>query len=205
MTDPQAQAKAEQAAQTAAVLAAIYQAAKVDVLRRLRELGKILLPTTWRDRIERRMRERTLAVIKAVAPELDESRVAGKVDAYAKWFADTWDDVTKQALAEIDLSTLDLDGAVGEVMDRIIAAAQIHADSLSHDMGNFAVLEQATLEGKKTKTWRNGDFDAPFRHNGLEGVTVGIGEDFPNGLSYPGAPSPPEERVNCKCFLTVEG
>lgn len=203
MTDPNGQVKQQQAAETAAVLAAIYTAARADVLRRLREAGKILLPSTWRDRLQKRIRQRSLAVIQAIAPELDESRVAGKVDAYAEWFATTWDETTKLALREIDLGTLNLPAAVAEVMDRVVAAAQINADSLSRDMGNFAALEQATIEGKKTKTWHNTDF-VHVRHNGLEGVTVGIDEDFPNGLPYPGAPSPPEERVNCKCYLTFE-
>lgn len=203
MTDPNAQAKERQADVTAATLAAVYVAMRADVLRRFRQVGKILLPTTWRDRVRKRMRERSLAVVKAIAPELDESRIAGKLDAYAKWFASTWDAVTRQALTEIDLSVLDLSADVAVVLDRVVDAAQIHADSLSRDMGNFAALEQATLEGKKTKTWHNTDF-VHLRHNGLEGVTVGIGEDFPNGLPYPGAPAPPDERVNCKCYLTFD-
>lgn len=204
MTDPNAQAKQQQAAETAAALAAIYTAARADVLRRLREVGKILLPTTWRDRIERRIRERSIAVVKAIVPELDESRIAGKLDAYAKWFASTWDDVTRQALSEIDLGALSLEGEVAELLDRIVAAAQIHADSLSRDMGNFAVLEQATLEGKRTKTWRiQGDFTRDS-HIAISGQTVGISKVFGNGLLYPGAPGPPEERVNCDCYLTFD-
>lgn len=205
MTDPHAEAKQQQAAATAATLTAVYTAMRADVLRRLREVGSILLPATWRDRLQSRVRERSLATIKAIAPSLDESRIAGKVDAYAKWFAATSDEVTRQALSEVDLSSLDLPAAVAEVLDRVIAASKIRADSLSVEMGNFAALEQATLEGQRTKTWRIQGASTRDTHRAISGETVGIGETFRNGLAYPGAPGPPEERINCDCYLTFGG
>lgn len=207
MSDPKAQAKRKQAAETAAALSAVYVAARADVLRRFALNGSVrdLLAPHWRELLQRRVGERAMAVIQAVAPDVFPERVQGKVDAYAEWFARTWEDSVKEHLAAVDVMAADLRAEVEMVMDEEVNISHLRADSLSVDMGNFAAIEEATIAGHKMKTWRiQGETTRPT-HMALEGQTIPIEGFFGNGLQYPGAPGPPEERVNCDCYLTFEG
>lgn len=58
-------------------------------------------------------------------------------------------------------------------------------------------LEQmwlATLDGRTRDS-----------HRYLDGMTVKVGEEFPNGCEYPGDPDgPPEEIYNCRCSLVAD-
>lgn len=203
MNDPDADAKKRQAAITAATLAAVYASAKADVLGRLASTGKVvnLLASTWRDLLQKRVRERVGAIVEAIAPQLPPERITGKLDAYSQWFAETWHKAAEDALAQVDVMAADLRAEVALAMD---ASTSTHwvpsADSMSREMGTFAAIEQASIDGRATKTWHNSNPHP--RHNALEGVTVAIDEPFPNGMQYPLAPAPPEERVNCQCYLT---
>lgn len=207
MSDPDAKAKKREAAITAATLAAVYASAKADVLQRLAATGSIrnLLTTVWRELLQRRVRERVGAIVEAVAPELPPASVAGKLDAYSEWFAKTWYEATDEALAQVDVAAADLRAETELAFDAVSKSTHWvpSADSMSREMGTFAAIEKASLTGKVTKTWHN--TNAHPRHNALEGVTVPIDQPFSNGQQYPGAPAPPEERVNCQCYLTFGG
>jgi hypothetical protein len=72
-------------------------------------------------------------------------------------------------------------------------------------MGNFAAIEEAMVSGSATKTWRTQGATTRPSHLALEGSSIPIAGFFANGLQYPGAPGPPEERVNCDCYLTFGG
>lgn len=207
MSDPKAEAKRKQAVETAAALTAVWVAARADVLSRFDATGSIrdLLADVWRALLEKRVAERAAAVVQAVAPDVFPERVQGKVDAYAKWMADTWHEAVKERLAEVDVLSADLRAAVEKVMDDVVDTSHLRADSLSVDMGNFAAIEEATIQGHATKTWRiKGETTRPT-HMALAGQTIPIADMFGNGLQYPGAPGPPEERVNCDCYLTFGG
>lgn len=207
MSDPKAQAKQQQAAKTAAALAAVWVAARADVLRRFDATGSIrdLLADAWRELLHKRIAERSLAVVEAVAPDVFPERVQGKVDAYAEWLAGTWDEAVKQRLSEVDVLAADLRAEVERVMSDVVDTSHLRADSLSVDMGNFAAIEEATIQGHASKTWRIQGATTRPTHEALAGATIPIEGFFANGLQYPGAPGPPEERVNCDCYLTFEG
>jgi hypothetical protein len=209
VSDPKAAAKRQQAAETAAALAAVFAAARADVLRRLDATGSIrdLLQTMWRDLLRTRVRERATSVIQAVAPDLPIARVEGRVAAYADWFATTWDESVRQALAEVDVLAEDLMAEVVAKFDEYGGGdvAKLRADNLSVEMGNFAAIEEAMVSGSATKTWRTQGATTRPSHLALEGASIPIAGFFANGLQYPGAPGPPEERVNCDCYLTFGG
>jgi hypothetical protein len=209
VSDPKAAEKRRQAAETALVFAALFAAARADVLRRFEATGSVanLLTSTWGALLGTRVRERALAVIEAVAPDIDPARVVGKVDAYADWFAKAWEESVREALASFDVLADDLADQIAERLDMVAGpdVAKLRADNLSVEMGNFAAIEQAVNHGHATKTWRTKGATTRPSHLALEGATVPIVDFFANGLQYPGAPGPPEERVNCDCYLTFGG
>ena len=76
--------------------------------------------------------------------------------------------------------------------------------------GQFDIMKSA---GATTKTWHHRPQKDPRDgkhgpdHVSMEGETVGIDEEFSNGLKYPRDPSVsmPEEVINCRCYITYEG
>ena len=80
------------------------------------------------------------------------------------------------------------------------------ADTEMHRIANTAALKTAQRAGAKTKTWATMlDDRVRETHDYLEGMTVGIDEDF---YTYDGdhAPAPggfalAENNVNCRCEL----
>lgn len=209
MSDPKAATKKQQAVETAAVFAAVFAAARADILRRLKATGSFgnLLTDVWKDLLRTRVRERAEAVVQAVAPDVELARVEGKINAYADWFAQTWDEQVREALSQVDVLAADIDAEVKAALDAYMSrdTAFLRADSLSVEMGNFAAIEEAVMQGHTTKTWQiQGPTTRPT-HVALDGSKIDITYVFGNGLQYPGAPGPPEERINCDCYLTFEG
>lgn len=80
------------------------------------------------------------------------------------------------------------------------------AETETHRDANTAALDTARKAGAKTKTWVTMlDDRVRETHDYLEGMTVGIDEDF---YTYDGdhAPAPglfelPENSINCRCEL----
>ena len=80
------------------------------------------------------------------------------------------------------------------------------AETETHRDANTAALDTAKKAGAKTKTWVTmADERVRDSHQYLEGMTVGIDEDF---YTYDGdhAPAPglfelPENSINCRCEL----
>ena len=80
------------------------------------------------------------------------------------------------------------------------------ADTEMHRIANTAALETAKRGGAKSKTWATMlDDRVREQHEWLEGVTVGIDEDFytddGDHASAPGLFTLPENNVNCRCEL----
>jgi SPP1 gp7 family putative phage head morphogenesis protein len=80
------------------------------------------------------------------------------------------------------------------------------ADTETHRIANTAAYQTAKKAGATTKTWVTmADERVRDTHQYLEGMTVGIDEDF---YTYDGdhAPAPglfslPENSINCRCEL----
>ena len=116
----------------------------------------------------------------------------------------TLEDVDRVVNKEIDGKTwrdrvLEYFEQDGDVYDLIrIAETETHRDA------NESALETAKKAGAKSKTWMT-MLDDKVRedHDYLEGVTVGIDEDFYTWQGYhapaPGMFGVPEEDINCRC------
>lgn len=90
----------------------------------------------------------------------------------------------------------------GGTVDDIVRIAETEA----HRVANTAALETAQRAGAKTKTWVTMlDDRVREQHEWLEGVTVGINEDFytddGDHASAPGLFTMAENNVNCRCEL----
>jgi HK97 family phage portal protein len=67
-------------------------------------------------------------------------------------------------------------------------------------VGVFAKADAAQQAGAGVKTWRTNSRAPRAAHAALNGVTVPIGETFPNGARWPGDPSlTADERAGCEC------
>lgn len=118
----------------------------------------------------------------------------------------TLDDVDRVVNKEIEGKTwreraeeyFENDGTVDDLI-RII-------ETETHRDANESALETAKKAGAKNKTWLT-MLDDRVRedHDYLEGVTVGIDEDFYTWQGYhapaPGMFGVPEEDINCRCEL----
>ena len=74
---------------------------------------------------------------------------------------------------------------------------------------NNAVLEAGIKGGAKFKTWHTmSDDKVRDTHSYLEGMTVGINEDFytfdNDHAPYPGGFSSIENNANCRCFIDLK-
>lgn len=79
----------------------------------------------------------------------------------------------------------------------VLAGATLAASAF-----NFGRNEAASATGRRTKTWITTSGNPRSSHASLSGVTVGMGETFPNGARWPGDPSlPVDERANCACIV----
>lgn len=83
------------------------------------------------------------------------------------------------------------------------------ADTEMHRIANTAALETAKRSGATSKTWVTMlDDRVREQHEWLEGVTVGIDEDFytddGDHASAPGLFTMAQNNVNCRCELLFE-
>lgn len=90
----------------------------------------------------------------------------------------------------------------GGTVDDIVRIAETE----THRIANTAALETAKRGGAKSKTWATMlDDRVREQHEWLEGVTVGIDEDFytddGDHASAPGLFSLASNNVNCRCEL----
>lgn len=117
---------------------------------------------------------------------------------------DAW--LTKNAdlaAASINLSTrdaLEVADDKATVFDALrTAGIARYARSMVTTSANFGAHDAAQAAGGGTKTWSGGT----TRHAGMNGETVGIGDNFSNGLAWPGDPSGGAAEVaNCGCSVT---
>ena len=89
----------------------------------------------------------------------------------------------------------------GEVLARTETLTALNRASV--EAMNQAIDTGAINAGVVTKVWRTArDNRVRDSHAELDGQTAPIDGVFANGLAYPGDPSgPPEEIINCRCFL----
>lgn len=205
MADPHAEQKEQHAALMASALLLVYLDMREDVLARigLGLLGKIFRPE-WVDRVRvtatDHMKRTAADVARDVAPDYEASRMDAYLEETASTFATTWGEGVEEILAEIEAET---QANVSKALEAPLEAADNDAELLASRAANLAAKDASRASGYTTKTWHtSGGGDHRASHVAQNGMTIPIDERFPNGLRYPGAPGPPAEVVNCKCYLT---
>lgn len=214
MPDPHKAERAKQANKATTALAAVYVAARADVLSRVRATGDVLnvLRGVWRRAVRTAAAEAlkdTAAAIGETSEAFDPKTVDHYLDAVAENFASRWDESTRASLDEIagaiDATFDQIEAEATKVMDAVVDRAKEEAEDLTGTAANLAAFEAAVEEGKATKTWHTASEDSRASHAALDGVTIPMDERFANGLRYPKSPGPPQETVNCECYLTFGG
>lgn len=215
MTDPQAAEKKRLYAANLAALLAVYTAARTDILNMV-SLGSIrgALRPRWIDLLRERWAERAKLTAAEIGtqtadslggPGYDAARAEAYLDGFADRAAKDWESLVQEMLDDIDLAAADLLAEVEEATKNLLTGyAEEGARNLTDTAANFAALEAARDAGRTTKTWHTGE-NARASHLALNGRTVPLDETFSNGLRYPRAPGPPQETVNCNCYLTFGG
>src|SRR5690625_4799215 len=137
--------------------------------------------------------ERTLAFLRAVS-----DRIAGQVNVT------TFGQVTS-ALEDDDED--DPLAAVDHVFD---VAAESRAEQSALTVGTtfagFAAIEAAkqTVGERATKTWVVNSGNPRASHAAMNGETVGLDENFSNGLPWPGSvEGGADETAGCQCSLEI--
>jgi HK97 family phage portal protein len=86
------------------------------------------------------------------------------------------------------------------------ARADDYADTRVNSIGNFAETEGAkqATGGQGTKTWVVNSGNPRPTHAAMSGQSVGISDDFSNGMHYPGDPSVGDAKELAGCDCTID-
>ena len=146
-------------------------------------------------------------VLKAAGVEAsayDVDRTKAWVTKVSKHSAENINAKTEQAIAE-----LIEDGVEGEEAEEALDAlfgdgrAELLAIAAVTTMSAFATQEAGKQGGAATKTWITGPNPRP-EHAAMDGETVGINDNFSNGLAWPGdASGSVDDLAGCNCDLQM--
>ena len=112
--------------------------------------------------------------------------------------------INATTFAQLKDALSDADATPAAVFDRAESRAAAAATSIVTDTASFATVEAAKQVGAATasKTWETGRNPRP-EHASMNGETVGIEDQFSNGLDWPGAYGPADEVAGCNCTVAV--
>lgn len=209
--DPRAEAKREAAIVAAAALAAVYGAARTNIMTRVANgIREALLLDYWMPRVatanEKALKRIAADAARSVSTNVSISRMDAYLEEAALGRAEGWAEILDANLAAIDAMAEDFERQALAIADEMVSQAPADAEDIAVAATEFGTIEGEKANGKTTKTWHLGaSANHRASHVALNGVTIGIDERFANGLRYPKAPGPPAETVNCDCFLTYGG
>lgn len=155
----------------------------------------------------------TLAALGIEPDEYDEPRTEAFLLEAARRSAESINETTQTAVAQavesVDpddedapSSPVEAAGSVFEIAESSRAAEV--AVTVAAFASGFGTVEAARQQAPQaTKTWRTTSTNPRPSHAQLNGVTVGIDEDFPNGLPWPGAAGDPDETSGCRCAVEI--
>ena len=108
----------------------------------------------------------------------------------------------EQAVAALDSDDKDVEGVFALAVTA--RAPQMATTLVTHTSG-FATTEAAKQVGggEATKTWITTSGNPRSSHAAMNGETVGIDDDFSNGMPWPGAGSDAAEVAGCQCEVEV--
>ena len=142
----------------------------------------------------------------------DVQRTMAFLEAATELNAASLNDFTRQSI-EDELEAEDENGnkpapkeAAAKVFDVAEGSRAVQAAiGLVSFAANFGAVESARQSGgdAPTKTWRTTSSHPRPSHRKMDGETVGIDEDFSNGLPWPGHGSDADEVAGCRCSVTI--
>lgn len=109
--------------------------------------------------------------------------------------------INAKTLGRVEAALADDEG--GELAEAFGAGLAALAVALVTAMAGFGTAEAGKQSGATTKTWITGKNPRP-EHAALDGVTVPIGDKFPNGLMWPGDADSgdADELAGCNCEIS---
>ena len=138
--------------------------------------------------------------------DYDVDRTLNFLRAVSKREASAINETTKAQIDEA-LDDDDPDTAVAGVFTVAAGArsAQAATTLVTHTSG-FATTEAAKQLGgeRATKTWVVTSSNPRASHAAMNGETVGIDEDFSNGMKWPASGGDPAEVAGCKCEVDID-
>jgi hypothetical protein len=189
--------RAERRRVTESALRALFERQRFDVLMVGRVLGD-----DWDAELADRMFDLNLATATVIGERVAE-HLPGD---FSPVFMHAWLRVNAQrgAVRINDSTREDLDVAIDvdgktATFEKLRNAAPGYATAMVTTAANFGAHDAAYYAGGKTKTWTGGT----TRHSGMNGQTVPLGENFSNGMAWPGDPAGGAAEVaNCGCSVT---
>jgi len=138
----------------------------------------------------------------ATVGDWDATNATEWFDAVASATAEAMNDTMSNRIGSA-LDEEDATGAVANIYETLRDNEAVLAGmTLAAATFNFGRAEAAQASGRRTKTWLTTSQNPRSEHASLSGVTVGIGELFPNGAKWPGDPALPlDQRANCQCIV----
>lgn len=110
-------------------------------------------------------------------------------------------DVNATTREQIDTALASEGGDPGHVFDMAEGARSAAAAlTMATAVAGFATVEAAKQTGGASKTWFAGPRSRPS-HARMDGETVGIEDEFSNGMRWPGDSSDADEVANCNCSI----
>jgi HK97 family phage portal protein len=136
--------------------------------------------------------------------DFDSERMQPYLDERSRIAAEETNGATRDQLVSALADPDDPHEAVRNVFALAITVrAAVMGRSGVTGAANFGSREAAQQGGLKTKTWHVNSGNPRSMHAILDGVTVGIREEFPNGMLWPGDPGGgADNNANCQCSLS---
>jgi len=141
-------------------------------------------------------------VASAAEAEVDEDRMEAWLMEHSRIQAETFNNATMAEL-EVALAEPDTQEAVKDLFLMATTSwARRDARTGVLSASTFGASEGARAGGLRTKTWRANSKNPRPSHAAMDGISVSVGQLFPNGMRWPGDPAGGAEEVaNCACSV----
>lgn len=201
----------------AETLAAHYQRQERAIVSRVPKGRKLDIGGVWYDaeRWDRELGEDLLRLNLLTAAAwaermAEQTGLAASEDGMMAWLTEhsriQAENINRQTQTELTAALNEPD-ALDAVKKLFVAAITVWALRQARSgvtaASNFGSHEGARAAGLRMKTWRTHSGDSRDSHAAQNGMTIPIGDRFPNGQKWPGDPAGgADDNANCEC--TVE-
>jgi hypothetical protein len=135
-----------------------------------------------------------------------EDRMLPWLAEHSRIQAENFNTQTREALSTALLDPEPLEAVKGVFNTAITVWASKEAISAVTNASNFGSHEAANASGLRQKRWRVNSNNPRPTHAAINGETVGIRENFSNGLRWPGdSRGSADETAGCLCSVEFLG